>query len=439
MSTVKVDFSKIERQIKIMHAVNNGPVIAGKDQTRGNLSYFKSAHIPYARTHDASFFSGYGGEHTVDIRAIFPNFDADVNDEASYDFACTDLYMKQIFEGGSRPFYRLGSRIEHEIKKYGTLPPRDFKKWAQICEHIIAHYTEGWANGFHYDMEYWEIWNEPDLDPDDSTNKRCWGGTEAEFAELFKISAKHLKSRFPHLKIGGPALAYDEEWMKRFLDRLDGTDTPLDFFSWHWYGTEPSHLVAKSERIRALLDEYGYNSTESILNEWNYVRSWTDEFVYSIKQIIGMKGSAFTSACMSACQSNGELDMLMYYDARPTAFNGLFDMYTYEPLKGYYPFLIWSRLYDLENQTVASTDDENIYVVSAKKDNKIGILVTYYTENDNEGTKKVTIDAEGADLTGARLYLVDEVNSMQECLSYSQEGGKITLRLKRNSILYIEK
>ncbi len=439
MSTVKVDFSKIERNIKIMHAVNNGPVVAGKDQTRGNQDYFAHARIPYARTHDASFFSGYGGEHTVDIRAIFPNFDADVNDEASYDFDCTDLYMKQIFQYGAKPFYRLGSRIEHEIKKYGTLPPKDFKKWAQICEHIIAHYTEGWANGFHYDMEYWEIWNEPDLDPEDSTNKRCWGGTEAEFAELFKISAKHLKARFPHLKIGGPAIAGDEKWMVRFLDRLKGTDTPLDFFSWHWYWTEPCDVALKGTRIRKILDDYGYHKTESILNEWNYVRSWTDEFVYSIKQVIGMKGAAFTSACMSSCQNTGVVDMLMYYDARPTGFNGLFDMYTYEPLKGYYPFVMWSRLYDLENQTVAGSDDDNIYVVSAKKGDKLGILVTYYAENDNEGIKKVTIEADGADLTGARLYLTNEDFTMQECLFYEQNGNTISLRLKRNSILYIEK
>jgi hypothetical protein len=438
MSTVKIDFSKINGKIKAMHAVNNGPVVAGKDQTRGNQEYYRAAKIPYARTHDAAFFSGYGGEHTVDVHAIFPNFDADVNDPASYDFPFTDLYMKQIIDHGTEPFFRLGSKIEHGIKKYGTIMPKDFKKWAQICEHIIAHYTEGWADGFHYNMEYWEIWNEPDLDPDDSTNKRCWSGTEAQFAEMFKISAKHLKARFPHLKIGGPASAGDEAWMKRFFERLKGTDTPLDFFSWHWYWTQPSDVAIKADRIRALLDEYGYFKTESILNEWNYVRSWTDEFVYSIKQIIGMKGSAFTSACMSACQ-NKPVDMLMYYDARPTAFNGLFDMYTYAPLKGYYPFYMWSKLYALENQAEATTDDECVYAIGAKNGDKLGAMVTYYSENDNDGIKKVSICVDGASLDGVKVYITDEDFTMQECLTYTVEGNTISLRLKCNSILYIEK
>lgn len=121
-------------------------------------------------------------------------------------------------------FYRLGSKIEHGVKKYNTLPPADFHKWARVCEHIIAHYTEGWADGFNYDISYWEIWNEPDLYPDDSQVKTTWGGSAKQFYELYTIAAEHLKARFPHLKIGGPALAsvYHENdgWLDGFFQAL---------------------------------------------------------------------------------------------------------------------------------------------------------------------------------------------------------------------------
>ncbi len=340
MSTIKVNFNKEIDKIRIMHAVNNGPVVAGGDQTRGNQDAYKAARIPYARTHDASFYAGYGGNHTVDVNFIFPDFDADVNDPNSYDFACTDLYMKQIITYGSKPFFRLGSKIEHEIKKYNTFPPANFKKWAEICEHIIAHYTEGWADGFYYDIEYWEIWNEPDLDAHEENNKRCWQGTFEEFVDFFSTSAKHLKNRFPNLKIGGPASCGDEEWSEAFLKEIKKKDTPLDFFSYHWYWTQPYDMTDKCTRVRKMLDRCGYKGTETNLNEWNYVRGWSDEFVYSIKQIIGMKGAAFTSACMSACQNCRDVDMIMYYDARPGTFNGLFDFYTMEPLKGYLAVLL---------------------------------------------------------------------------------------------------
>ena len=80
MSNVKIDFTKCLGKIKNMHAVNNGPVPAGNVQTRGNGDAYAKARFPYARNHDAGFFAGYGGEHTVDIHAIFPDFDADVKE-----------------------------------------------------------------------------------------------------------------------------------------------------------------------------------------------------------------------------------------------------------------------------------------------------------------------------------------------------------------------
>ncbi|MBO5439815.1 MAG: hypothetical protein J6A53_04080 [Clostridia bacterium] len=438
MSTIKVNFNKEIDKIRIMHAVNNGPVVAGSDQTRGNQDAYKAARIPYARTHDASFYAGYGGNHTVDVNFIFPDFDADVNDPNSYDFACTDLYMKQIIDYGAKPFFRLGSKIEHEVKKYNTFPPKDFKKWAEICEHIIEHYTEGWADGFYYDIEYWEIWNEPDLDAHEENNKRCWQGTFEEFVDFFSTSAKHLKNRFPNLKIGGPASCGDEEWSEAFLKEIKKKDTPLDFFSYHWYWTQPYDMTDKCTRVRKMLDRCGYENAETNLNEWNYVRGWSDEFVYSIKQIIGMKGAAFTSACMSACQNCRDVDMIMYYDARPGTFNGLFDFYTMEPLKGYYPFYIYANLYEMENQIEAICDDKDIYVVGAKNSDKCGLMVTYYSENDNDGAKKVTLDIDGFDASRLKFYLIDESNSYVPKTTYKVEDNKVTMRLERNSIVYIE-
>lgn len=438
MPTVTLNFNKKIGDIKIMHAVNNGPIVTKADQKRGNQETYRAARIPYARNHDAGFESRYGGEHTVDVHAIFPNFDADVNDPESYDFVCTDKYMADILSVGTKPFYRLGSKIEHGVKKYGTIMPKDFKKWAQICEHIIAHYTEGWANGFNYNIEYWEIWNEPDLDPEDSTDKRCWSGTEADYARLYEISAKYLKARFPHLKIGGPALAWNEDWLMRFFARID-PKTPLDFISWHWYGTEPREMAKKGSRIADITRRAGFKSFESILNEWNYVRGWGDEFIYSIEQVIGIKGAAFTSACMACGQNNPDIDMLMYYDARPTGFNGLFDIYTLRPIKGYYPFLIYSKLYELKNQTQADTNDDDLYVVSASNEEHFGAMITYYSEDDNKMAKRVEINALGADLTGATIYVVDKDNTMTQNVIDKFENGKATLYLERNSIVYIEK
>ena len=75
MADVVVTPSESKGPIKPMNGVNNGPKIETGDQTSGNSVAYAAAQFPYARTHDAAFFSGYGGEHTVDITAIFPDFD----------------------------------------------------------------------------------------------------------------------------------------------------------------------------------------------------------------------------------------------------------------------------------------------------------------------------------------------------------------------------
>ena len=340
MSTITLNPDCVLGTIKPMNAVNNGPIKARSDQSRGNYEEYAAAKFPYARNHDAAHSSG---PHVVDVNYIFTDFSKDENDPASYDFTITDELIQVTMSAGTEVFYRLGASIEHWSKKYNILPPPDFHKWARICEHIIAHYTEGWANGFNYNITYWEIWNEADLDPDDSPNKRCWGGTKAEFFELFKITASHLKKRFPHLKIGGPAIAGNWQWAEDFIREMGAANVPMDFFSWHKYTVNPKDVAINHEHYRKLLDQAGYNNTESHLNEYNYVRGWDEDWVYSIQSMIGLKGAAFTAACMCVGQNCG-LDMLMYYDLRPCGMNGVFDFYTLKPLKGYYAFIAFSTL-----------------------------------------------------------------------------------------------
>ncbi|MFA7637523.1 MAG: hypothetical protein WCX81_07145 [Monoglobales bacterium] len=143
MATVTLTTEKTGVAIKPLHAVNNGPVIAKKSQKRDNLENYKAMKVPYVRNHDSAFFNGYGGDHSVDIHVIFPDFDRDVNDPDAYDFTNTDKYLKQITDAGSEVFYRLGAKIQHTAKKYGIHPPKDFKKWEELCEHVIMHYNEG--------------------------------------------------------------------------------------------------------------------------------------------------------------------------------------------------------------------------------------------------------------------------------------------------------
>lgn len=433
--------SQTTGKIKPMHAVNNGPVRIRSDQSRGNFPTYKAAQIPYARTHDASFFSAYGGEHSVDITGIFPDFSKDANDPASYDFVLTDEYLETIQDAGTKVFYRLGQRIEHEKKKYGILPPADFQKWAVICEHIIRHYTEGWANGYKWDIQYWEIWNEPDLDAGEAwkTNPRTWGGSEEQFFELFQITANHLNKCFPNLKIGGPAICGDEEWGDRFLAYMSKHNVQMDFFSWHIYSNRPNHMSEKADRIRKMMDKYGYNKAESILNEWNYVEGWSKEFPYTAKTISEMKGTAFLAAVMSACQDK-PVDMLMYYDARPsTVFNGLWDFYTYAPTRGYYGIYAWSKLVEYGQQIKVNSDYKDLYVTAAKDNSgKIAIFITRYSGDNNVcASEKYKVKIENISVKKAIAHLTDD-NHIYTEIPVNIKDGEMEIQLEPNAFIMIE-
>ena len=421
-------------KIKPMHAVNNGPVLSGFDQISGNGVAYKAARIPYARNHDASFLASYGGEHTVDITAIFPNFDADENDPASYDFHFTDEYIQRTALMGTETFFRLGQKIEHGSKKYGIHPPKDFAKWARICEHIIRHMNEGWADGHHFGITYWEIWNEADLDPDDSPIRRNWTGTKAQFFEFFATAAKHLKSCFPNLKIGGPALSNNLVWADELLSYLDERDIKLDFFSWHLYSHRPLTIIEHGEKIRRMLDAHGCYETESILDEYNYVLGWFDEFIPSLRVIPTIKGAAFFAEMMLRGQ-HSSIDMLMYYDARPCAFNGLFSPYVYDVLPSYHALCMFSDLYALGEQIRVECDDEEVVVVGATNGETSALMLSFYTNDDTRRDfKRVSVDLP----RGGRacVKILDKTRSAKK-FHYDHDGN-ISLNLRPNSVVYIE-
>ena len=443
MEKIKFDLSKTYGKFKVMNAVNNGPVHKrhANDQKRSNFEEFKAARIPYARNHDAAFNSGYGGEHSVDISAIFPNFDADPYSPESYDFACTDEYIGATLEAGTETFFRLGQKIEHYIKKFNIFPPKDNKKWAVICEHIIRHYNEGWANGYHYNIEYWEIWNEPVLDADYIDGKwvyrkyrRTWGGNIEEFYDMYEVAAKHLKSCFPNLKIGGPALCGKVAWGRDFLIEMKKREVPLDFFSWHIYSNSIAAYVERARLVKEALIETGYPNAESILNEWNYVRGWIgDEFVYTIEQIIGLKGAAFTLAAMCACQRSDIVDMLMYYDARPCVFNGMWNFYTLRALKGYYPFLWYGSFYDLAAEVRSESDPEDIYTLAGVDgDGKVTAVVSYYTDDDAALAKSISVDfGKSGEF---EVYYLDDAHDPKK----AQMVTSLNFEMLPNTCLYIK-
>ena len=430
---VRIDFNEVVGKIKPMNGVNNGPT---PPSVRGlsDFELYKAANIPFARLHDSAFSTYYGWEFSVDVHRIFRNFDADETDPASYDFEETDKYIKTILDAGTEVFYRLGTNIEHG-KKCGTIPPKDFHKWARICEHIIAHFVKGWANGYEYPIRYWEIWNEPDCGGPDGPNP-CWQGTYPQFGEFFCIAAKHLKNRFPSLKIGGPAFAwilakYEPSGVnppvEQILSIMRREGVKLDFMAYHCYHDTVEFFVEAADCAAAIFEKYGYGDCEIFLDEWNYVKGWSgSDWVYSMKSIQGRKGASFAAAVMYALQRKDNVSGLMYYDARPdTVMNGMFDQF-FEPLPGYYAIASFGELLKL-GDCVFSESENGVYVCAARGEAGREALVTYYNDDDNSAPKSVGFELSGAGGEAEIYYLGDHGFELRETVK--SDKFKLTVGL----------
>ena len=448
-ANVTVDPSVIKGPIKPMNAVNNGPNIAEGSQ---QIEDFRILNIPFSRTHDSNI-DGYYGYHLVDISDVFPDFDKDPNKESSYDFRETDLYIKTILNSGAKVMYRLGQSIEtHPTAKYHIHPPKDFKKWAKICEHVIMHYNEGWANGFHYDIQYWEIWNEADLDhalDQWETNPFMWAGPIEEFHKLYAITSKHLKKCFPDLKIGGPSycrILRDKTFFPQFFEYMHANNVPIDFVTWHKYDVDPADYVKEAYILRDWMKQYGYEDAELFLTEWNYwqlknpgAESSNEYFNFETRQNI--KGAAFVGAIMCAMQ-DAPVDMLMYYDFRVNvdSFCGFYDPQTRAHMPTYYVFYSWSKLLGDQCTCTLEGDVDDIYAVASVKEGKTVLMLTRHNGDNNAcNITTVNISVNGYK-PGERVYchLTDYRHNYTEIPLFPAEDGTVTVKLNNNSIAIVE-
>ena len=352
---IVVEPNVAEGPVRPVNGVGQPPMIGAL----GNWSmmhYLKEAGIPYSRLHDVG--GRLGGGVFVDIPNLFPDFDADENDPANYRFAFTDSLMKALEENGVEPFFRLGVSIENWVfsgkglPALRTKPPKDFAKWARICEHVIRHYTEGWANGFRMKVEYWEIWNEPE-------GASMFGGPWEEFMRLYGTAATHLKSKFPHLKIGGygccgvyagveaeyveaaniaPNMKLYLECANKFLAAARDNGWPLDFFSFHSYSA-PEDALRQVRYADRLLDQYGFTreKTKRVFNEW---------LPFPALESLGTAAQAAAIAAELIALQNGPCDIACIYDARcgPGIYSALFNPLTQKPHKAYYAFVAFNAL-----------------------------------------------------------------------------------------------
>jgi len=328
---LRVDVAAPKEKPPLVLGVNNGPEIGSGthlvndlasvgltnqfhrslDRLAPNISRaLADVGISEIRTHD---FMG-----PCDWYTIFPDWSADPELEASYHFQSSDEKISRIVQGGFAPYFRLG--VSWNTFPANTdawrVPPGfphfDPAKWASICKHMVMHYNAGWANGFHYSIRYWEIWNEPDY-------SRFWKGTAEQYWTLYEQTARALKAYDPSLKVGGCGLANlaNKPYYTKFIKFCSCRNVPLDFYSWHIYNQSRREYLVWASRTRETLDQNGFKATESHCTEWNVLCGKPED-----PKHVNLIGVTHVAGTLIAMRDNG-VSRAYFYPLTSTW--GLFD------------------------------------------------------------------------------------------------------------------
>jgi hypothetical protein len=385
---IVVDASRTTGRLRSLLGVNRGPLSWPREPggpTTSHLESYRRFGIDIIRTHDF-----YG---PTDWHVIFPRWEAEATAAASYDFRSSDERIRAIVENGFGCFYRLGTSWKGRRTEPINDPPGtrrdaagrvthaadrdDFRKWAAICAQTVRHYTEGWHDGFQFPIEYWEIWNEPDL------AAQFWTGTPEQYYLLYEEAARAIKAVNPKLKVGGPACtgALREAYVERFIRHCAERGVPLDFFSWHSYGGRdefnPFQFRRDAERVRRALDAAGFRHAENIVTEWN---AGIQQRLFSHTPA----GAAFYASTL-ACLLDAGVDRAFQYcgDRHPGL--GLHDVRSGEPIIAAHAFAAWKQLLETPERLAAGGGDERGYNVVAGKsaDNRrVQVLISDYQSPD---------------------------------------------------------
>jgi len=301
-----VDYSQVIGPIKPLSNVNAGP---GQ-----SLVGYKDARIKMIRTHDSgpSDFPYYTNFFTTPPIQINPSFNP--TDSSQYHWASTDSVITINHDNGFETFFRLG--ISFNLSKihpydYPPYDPNDttYNNISEVFKRTVMHFNNGWDNGFHYGIKYWEIWNEPD--------GGFWDFSYPAYTyyEMYEAVSNSIKTYDPNLKIGGAGflsgsvVTYDSRgWITNFIDYCKNNNVPLDFLSWHLYGRHnPYAVYVYSNYIRNLLDNAGFTNVESFITETNIDLGHTNN-----PDLDSPKGAAWLASMLISAQM-APLDMLIMF------------------------------------------------------------------------------------------------------------------------------
>ena len=220
------------------------------------------------------------------------------------------------------------------------------------------------------------------------------------------------------------------------------------------------------QRADGVLRKYGYEAAESIYDEWNYVKDWSD--IHPAYRVISSaKGMAMNAAVMAAMQST-PVTAMCYYDAQmkfASSWDGLFKAGALNgvhgegnlcaPKKGYFAFKAFNEVYRLgakdeqaeigrrQNPGIAdqvrlTAEGEGLYAVASRSaDGTRGAVLAAGFSDPEAEARPQRIAFSFRQMPGRKLsvYLADETHDLEKI--DERPCGDLELELPPFSVLLL--
>jgi xylan 1,4-beta-xylosidase len=204
--------------------------------------------------------------HPQTIRVFVQEFFDLYPDHNRYHWETLDTFIENILATGAKPILALCFKPKVLFPKIDQhiVHPTDYEEWEKLIFELVKHCNAAKKFG----VEYWEISNEPDIGED--------GGCpflfqKEDYVTFYQHTAAAIQRADPKAKIGGPALAwYRSEIADALIEHCGKTNTPLNFFSWHVYHSDPKFFRTSIREVKAKLARFPkLKDCETIIDEWN--------------------------------------------------------------------------------------------------------------------------------------------------------------------------
>ena len=430
MKTVTCDFSRTVGTIRPEHGICQTPTssvrhaVCSFDSADAELaeSLFEEMGCPIRRMRGLRGMYG----KSIDVPYVFRDFSKDPEEQTNYYFFRSDAAMSDAAACSETIMYHLGAPYEYWKPIY-SVKPADYEKFADICLHLVRHYNDGWANGFHYGIRYWEIWHRAD-DP------QCWSGGDFEdYYRLYEVTARRIKDAYPGLRVGGPAAAEcggDNTFLKGFLAYITKNKVPCDFVSWNYYGEDPAEALRQAREVKRLVRAAGLPRNVEIVNdEWNCMH-FDENLRFDVKNVGNAHGAAFDAAFMMNMQKAG-MDFCTYYGAEAyTPWNGLVDFGWIRPLKPLYAFTAFAKLYRLGTEVHTAVRGNGTTAMAATNGKKSAVLISVYAETNQLVEIRTGLPGEKT------VFVLDDDHDL--CPLYRTQEETICIPTEGYTVLLVE-